>query len=273
VIPAPPDGATPARPDRPVVPAPPPRRGPKGAPAVTWRWPAVAAVWLLGNLVIGQIVAVGIVMAVLGFDDIEQLTEGSLGITLSIMVDLIFVATMVVWLVRWHPGWVAALGLPRAGTWVKTVLAGAGWGVLLYPAIAIVVALPLQALFSLVSDAPVNTPEQVPSDLSAAGKLAAVVLAIVIAPPVEELFYRGLLFRAIRDRRGFWAGASVSALVFGVVHFVPAPWQETVLLQAIMVFTGFALAWLYERSGTIVTTIVAHMVFNTIGITFILSSG
>jgi membrane protease YdiL (CAAX protease family) len=65
----------------------------------------------------------------------------------------------------------------------------------------------------------------------------------------------------------------VSALLFGLVHFVPAPWQDFVLLQSIMVFTGLALAWVYERRGTIVASIAAHMVFNIIGITFILGFG
>ena len=43
-------------------------------------------------------------------------------------------------------------------------------------------------------------------------------LAVVVAPITEELFFRGLLFRALRDRHGFWLGAAVSAVLFGFVH-------------------------------------------------------
>ena len=74
----------------------------------------------------------------------------------------------------------------------------------------------------------------------------------------------------MRDRHGFWLGAAVSSLLFGLVHFVPAPWPDTVLLQTTMVFTGLALAAIYEWRGTLVSCIVAHMSFNVIGVVFIL---
>jgi membrane protease YdiL (CAAX protease family) len=35
------------------------------------------------------------------------------------------------------------------------------------------------------------------------------------------------------------------------------------------VFTGFALAWIYERRASIAANMVAHMTFNAIGITLI----
>jgi membrane protease YdiL (CAAX protease family) len=43
------------------------------------------------------------------------------------------------------------------------------------------------------------------------------------------------------------------------------------LLQSIMVFTGIALAWIYERFGSLLANIAAHMVFNAIGIALILT--
>jgi hypothetical protein len=144
-------------------------------------------------------------------------------------------------------------------------------GVLLYPAIAIVVALPIKLILEALSGETASTPEQVPSDLSSAGKVLAVVLAVVFAPLMEEFFYRGLLFRSIRDRHGFWLGAAISGALFGLVHYVPSPWQDAVFLQSAMVFTGIAFAWLYERRRTIVASIAAHVVFNVIGITIILA--
>jgi uncharacterized protein len=96
-----------------------------------------------------------------------------------------------------------------------------------------------------------------------------VVLAVGIAPIAEELFFRGVLFRSVRDRRGFASGAGVSAALFGLVHYVPSPWKDALLLQSIMVFTGFALAWIYERRGSIAANMAAHMTFNAIGITLI----
>ena len=37
-----------------------------------------------------------------------------------------------------------------------------------------------------------------------------------------------------------------------------------------MVFTGIGLAWIYERRGTIVAPMAAHMTFNVVGLVVIL---
>ena len=57
----------------------------------------------------------------------------------------------------------------------------------------------------------------------------------------------------------------------GLAHYVPAAWQDTILLQTVMVFTGISLAWIYERRGTLVADIAAHMAFNAVGIVLILA--
>jgi membrane protease YdiL (CAAX protease family) len=35
---------------------------------------------------------------------------------------------------------------------------------------------------------------------------------------------------------------------------------------------GIVLAWVYDRRGTLLTTVAAHMAFNAVGIALILSS-
>ena len=148
---------------------------------------------------------------------------------------------------------------------------GFGVGLVMYLVVAFSVGLALTALFQLLSDQEVTTPDQVPTHMTSGAKLLTVLVALVLAPIVEELCFRGLIFRSVRDRHGFWKGALVSGLLFGVVHYVPFnPWQDTVLLQLIMVFTGIGLAWIYEWRGNLVANIAAHMAFNTIGIILIL---
>lgn len=266
MIPAPPPGRSdelpPPRPDVPADAA--------GTMNVAWGWLEAIAIYLVGYLLIANILAGAVVFTIAGVDDPGGV-EGSVGLAATLVVDVVFIAVMAFWLTRRHPGWVRSLGLPPPGRRLRAFGWGAGMGVLLYPTIAIAIGLPLSFLLEALSGEQATTPEQVPTDLSTAGKAMAVLLAVAVAPLMEELFYRGVLFRAIRDRYGFWVGASLSALLFGLVHFVPAPWQDTVLLQAAMVFTGFAFAWIYERKRTIVASIGAHVVFNVIGITLILS--
>lgn len=265
MIPAPPPGAPAELPPRPDI-----HDGPPARPRVTWGWPEAIALYLVGYLLIANILVGGVIFVASGVED-PSATEGSLGLVVTIVVDVVFLAIMVLWLSRRHPGWVQALGWPPRGQRVRAFAWGAGMGVLLYPAIAIVIGIPFSFLLEALSGEPSNAPEQVPSGLSLGGMAVAVVLAVVVAPLMEELFYRGVLFRSIRDRHGFWAGALLSAVLFGLVHYVPSPWQDAVLLQSVMVFTGFAFAWIYERKRTILASIGAHMVFNVIGIWLILS--
>ena len=37
-----------------------------------------------------------------------------------------------------------------------------------------------------------------------------------------------------------------------------------------MVFTGLGLAWIYERRGTVVASMAAHMAFNVVGLVLII---
>jgi membrane protease YdiL (CAAX protease family) len=265
VIPAPPPGAPPELPPPPDDP-----QAGRDRPRVTWSALEAVALYLVGYLLIGNVLAGALVFTIAGVED-PSAAEGSVGLVATVVVDLVFIGVMVLWLTRRHPGWPRAIGLPRPGRGLRDAAWGGAMGILLYPTIAIVIGIPFTILFEAISGEPVSTPEQVPSELSVAGQVIAVILAVVIAPVMEEFFYRGILFRAIRDRRGFWVGALLSALLFGLVHYVPSPWQDALLLQSVMVFTGFGFAWIYERRGTIVAPIAAHVVFNVIGITLILT--
>ena len=242
--------------------------GPKSLPAVDWSFPRALLVGFVTNLLLAQLVVAGIAFIALGITNADD--PGT--IYVGVIGDLAWLGFMLVWLGRWHPGWHERIGVVGGRRGGRDVLFGGICGVLLYPAIAIVVAIPLTVFFRAVSGRETTTPDQLPAHMSTAQSVAAVILAVFIAPAAEELFFRGILFRSLRDRHGFWIGAFVSALIFGVAHYEQAAWQDTVLLQSIMVFTGIGLAWIYERRGNLVANIGAHMVFNTIGILLIFAA-
>ena len=188
----------------------------------------------------------------------------------TIAADLVITAILVSWLARWHREWRSAMVLlpPPATRW-RHVVAGAVAGVILVPVVG-VASYGLQSLFEQVVGHPVVTPEQVAPGLSSAAKAGLILLAVVVAPVSEEFFFRGVLFRTVRDRHGFWAAALASAIPFGVVHYVPAPASDAILLQATMIVTGLGLAWIYERRGTLLANVTAHMMFNVIGLVTII---
>ena len=186
----------------------------------------------------------------------------------SAVASIVIAGTLLGWLSARHPGWQDILGFPRREWWAE-IRSSIGFGLALYPAIVFVVGVILALLLGVISGEPVEAPEQVPSEPSTATVFVTVVYGMVIAPLSEELFFRGVLFRAVRDRYGLVSGLLASGVGFGLIHFLDADWQDALLLIGVMFFNGIALAWWYERRGTIVAPIVAHVVFNVIGLTLI----
>lgn len=258
-IPPRPDGLHP-------VPAPPAPLGPEPAerPRATWSWWEGVAVYLLA-LVLGGVATV----PVLGLLDDQDLAN----FVATALAAIVMVGVLLGWLSTAHRSWRAVVGSPRPGRWGAEVRSGIGFGLLLYPGMVFGVGLVLNVILRAISGEVVTVPEQVPSDLSPAGVAVAILYAVVIAPVHEELFFRGILFRGVRDRYGLVAGLLASGLGFSLIHYIDGPWAGTLLLMGVMFFNGIAFAWFYDRRGNLVANVVAHGVFNVIGLTLILTLG
>ena len=86
-----------------------------------------------------------------------------------------------------------------------------------------------------------------------------VVLLAVAAPVVEELFFRGLLLRALLGRTPVPVAVLASALLFALAHF------EAVQFAGLAVF-GVVLALLAWRTGRLTPGIGAHAAFNAVAV-------
>jgi membrane protease YdiL (CAAX protease family) len=251
----------PPRPDLPAHGASIPEMPTTERPLATWRWWEALLVYLL-IMVVSAFAALPIFQVIR--------SRGLANLTASAIIALVIVALLVLWLQRFHPRWREVIGLPRR-IWPE-VRAGIGFGALLYPVVVFGVGIALTLLLELVTGRTIRSPRQLPAHLSAAGVAVSIAYSLVIAPIHEELFFRGILFRSLADRYGFAVGAAGSGVAFGLIHYVPAPsWSGSVLLMGVMVFTGVALAWFYQRRGNIVASMVAHATFNVIGLTLILA--
>jgi len=236
---------------------------PDGFPTTaTWSWYEALGVYLLAFVLAG--------LATLPFIQLMEPDADLTNIVLTAVAALVIIGVLVLWLSRYHRGWLEALQLPEPGTWRKEIGSGVLFGIGLYPVMVFVVGGLLTVLLQTISGEHVEAPEQVGEHLPAVGTALTVLYAIVIAPIGEELFFRGVLFRALRDRHGFWVGAVGSSIGFGLIHFIPGSAIDAALLITVMFFTGIALCFIYERRRTIVAPIAAHMTFNVIGIALIL---
>lgn len=88
------------------------------------------------------------------------------------------------------------------------------------------------------------------------GSPVVIFLASVIAAPVsEELAFRGLVHTRLKRAMPTWLAAILSSVLFGALHGDLVWFMYAALL-------GLLLTWIFERSGSVWTSIACHMGFN-----------
>ena len=79
--------------------------------------------------------------------------------------------------------------------------------------------------------------------------------AVLLAPTVEETIFRGIMYPYLKKRFGGRMAVTATSVAFAAIHmnlaiFIP------------LVFLGFVLTWLYERTDSLLTPIATHAMFN-----------
>jgi membrane protease YdiL (CAAX protease family) len=92
-------------------------------------------------------------------------------------------------------------------------------------------------------------------------RLAICFSAAVVAPLAEELLFRGILFPALLKGRSWFFAALLSGWLFSLIHFHP-PSFPSILVLSFFFCVG------YSVTGSLVTPILMHMVFNTSAVVF-----
>ena len=81
------------------------------------------------------------------------------------------------------------------------------------------------------------------------------LFAAVLGPIIEELFFRGFMYNAFKKRIGVFAAMLITAAMFAALH------AHAVGFLPIMIL-GMLLAYLYEKTGTLVSSITVHAIHN-----------
>jgi membrane protease YdiL (CAAX protease family) len=213
----------------------------------------VAAMWFLGFLAIG-----------FGMDLVFSTpARPPLGLALSLVLQTVVAGGLSLSLIQnfarrpqdptplWIPLRLGALrpagGLLGVGVWT---LAGIAMAVVVVSAASIVQAglggsaeeaQPVLKLFAEGADVRVQ--------------FTIAVAAVLMGPIFEEIFFRGFIYRNLRDLMGPGLAMGVSALLFGLVH-LQAP------LVVPLAALGIVLAFLFERSGSLLVPITVHALWN-----------
>jgi len=88
------------------------------------------------------------------------------------------------------------------------------------------------------------------------------LLIVVVGPLLEEVFFRGALFRLLTRRYAFDTVILVTAILFAVAHLEPQMFLPIGVV-------GLAMAFLRHASGSIVPSFLLHASFN--GVSFALT--
>lgn len=86
-----------------------------------------------------------------------------------------------------------------------------------------------------------------------------IIITAIIAPILEEIIFRKIIFGTLYGKTNFFIAATISALAFGFIHGEP-------LLILSYASIGFVLAFLYVKTKSILVPIIVHMSLNSISV-------
>lgn len=165
--------------------------------------------------------------------------------------------------------WVFIVGVPVVATRLKgnglqrdlglrfewRDLAAFPLGVLLQALVVPLLYWPILRLLDQTPDDVGNEARELTDAASGGGIAVLVVVVCIGAPFAEELFYRGLLLRAVEKRWTLVVAVAASTIVFGVAHF------QGIQLPALLLF-GLVAGLLAARTGRLGPAILCHVGFN-----------
>lgn len=91
-----------------------------------------------------------------------------------------------------------------------------------------------------------------------------IIIPALVAPILEEIIFRKIIFGSLYKRMNFFFAAGLSAIIFGIIHQEP----EHILIYASM---GFVFAFVYVQTKRIIMPIIVHMSMNSIAVIMQLS--
>lgn len=98
--------------------------------------------------------------------------------------------------------------------------------------------------------------EETPMPESGIFLVIEIVMITILAPIVEEFFFRGVILQRLIKKSSIWGGILISSLIFGILH--------ADIIGAFLF--GVITALIVIRTGNLLIPILLHMLNNTIAV-------
>lgn len=224
------------------------------SPVTSWQpWLGPLALVLALVLSVFAGLIVDLPLAALGVHISAAKPPGGVLIADTVLQDAIFVLTAVL-----LAGW----GARKVYSWQFGLRLTSFWRAVGLMVLAFVAFYLFTVIWSelIQNEAKDKVLEKLGSKEGAALLIASAALTCVVAPICEEMLFRGFVFTSLRNWKGPWPAAVLTALIFGAVHATSAPAVDLLPLAGL----GFALCLLYRATGSLYPCIAVHAINNSI---------
>ena len=222
-------------------------------------WPGPAAGVVVLSMIGSTILAVvfAALGSIAGLDSLAaRLVLSSLGLYIGL------IATCSVVQERWgtESGFRSDFGLRyEKGDWWRGLLAS-------FAARAAGVAVMVFLVLFFLRDLDGSSVQQIgePGEFGDVTLLVFAIVALVGAPLVEELFFRGLLQRSLETVLPAWAAIGLQGILFGLAHTTVALGTANVLIVVPVAIAGVGFGYLAHHFKRLGPGIAAHSFFNLV---------
>ncbi len=199
-------------------------------------------------------IVIGSIAGIINVIDLTRWGQHVLLLAATLLLQAIMALSVWHFAVRPIHGRWSLLGFRRIRPISTTLIAIAGTTLCQTLVIAYVLIVTALGLDALIPADPFES-----WDINAVSFAVIAVSAIVIAPLVEEIFFRGFMYQALRRSMPLWPAVILTGIAFGVAHVDPA-----VMIPIAIV--GIILLGIYRWTGNLWSSIITHAGYNTIAV-------
>ncbi|MFA5336145.1 MAG: type II CAAX endopeptidase family protein [Candidatus Omnitrophota bacterium] len=204
----------------------------------------------------------GIELAGAGFMGVKDVDEKLFTVINATLMDIAGLLIVLYFVLRKFKGRCADLGLAAKNIF-RDIKIGLGGYLMLIPLLAVIMIFVLLAL-RIFNYEPNETKALEILYETNRPKLLLVLTGLVtlLGPVMEELFFRGFAYPVVKKKIGARNAIILVSLVFSMLHLNIVSFFPIFAL-------GMLLAYLYEKTGSLIPCIAVHVVHNTAVVFFV----